>query len=349
GNDVDILQLSSGLDFNIDFNCNIINLNWSSYLFRKFWDIPRLCISRIISKIGIASLEPIFNKYIYIGIVNKTINFSEYDVVFVRGARSLKRLWWIEHSNIIFSLHLPYRFPSYSKWTLVKKIRSYSLRKVFGNKKMFTVSKHIKNDFLDITRYYDVKISKIKVIYNPIDFEKIDILSKEDIVLPTSKPYILGVGRLTKQKNFELLIRAFHKSNLIDFDLIILGDGYQKKYLVELTKKLELSERVHFVGLVKNPNPWFKKASIFVLSSISEGFGNVILESIANGTPVISTKCGPVDEILTKQLSRGLVENGDLIALTTKLQSYIDTPEYVDARDINKFSIEFIIKEQMSF
>ncbi|MEZ9914885.1 glycosyltransferase [Vibrio breoganii] len=349
GNNVDILQLESGLDFSIDCDCNILKLNWPLYLVKNFWNIPLILMSKVVSKLSFTSLEPIFNKLVYQGIVKSTIDFSDYDVIFIRGARSIKRTWWLKHPNVVFSLHLPYRFPLLSRWTMVNRVRSYALKAVFEKRNVFSVSKHIRNQFLDLVRCYCVDPGKIKVIYNPIDSGNINILSQEKFIPPTSKPFMLGVGRLTKQKNFELLIRAYHKANVTSIDLVILGDGYQKDKLLALSKKLGIYERVHLVGFVKNPNPWFKKSEFFILSSVSEGFGNVILESIANGTPVISTKCGPVDEILVGHLSRGLIENGDLLGLANKIYEYSINPEKVSESDISRFNIRCIVNKQIDF
>jgi glycosyltransferase involved in cell wall biosynthesis len=142
-------------------------------------------------------------------------------------------------------------------------------------------------------------INKVTTIYNPVESDIIELASQR-VNFKKTKPLIIGVGRLERQKNFEVLINAFAKVlESLDADLIILGDGPLKIDLENQVRALNINERVKFLGYLENPYPYIKKADVLALSSLWEGFGNVILESLALGTQVVSTDCpsGP-SEIL---------------------------------------------------
>ena len=116
---------------------------------------------------------------------------------------------------------------------------------------------------------------------------------------------IAGVGRLTDQKNFALLITAFSKiaNDFPDYSLTIYGQGENEKELKELATSLGITKRVHFPGNIQNIAEEMEKNSLFVLSSNFEGMPNALMEAMALGLPCISTDCpvgGP----------RYLIENG---------------------------------------
>lgn len=115
---------------------------------------------------------------------------------------------------------------------------------------------------------------------------------------------VLAMGRLTDQKGFDILIRAFAKiaAELPDWGLVILGEGEDRLMLDELVQQLGLRDRVRLPGVLHQPYAAMKQSDLFVLSSRHEGFGIVLVEAMACGLPVIATDCWSV--------SPGIVHDG---------------------------------------
>jgi glycosyltransferase involved in cell wall biosynthesis len=171
----------------------------------------------------------------------------------------------------------------------------------------------------DLEKKLNIIKKKIKIIYNPIDLKKIMKLKEEEIkeLRIKRKPFLLTVGRLTKAKGYPYLLRAYSRIyKEIDEKLLILGIGQDEEKLKSLVNELGIQEHVLFLGFQKNPYKFMNRASIFVLSSLWEGFPNVILEAMACGVPVISTDCpsGP-REIITNDKNGILVPPADEKAL----------------------------------
>lgn len=174
-------------------------------------------------------------------------------------------------------------------------IGKYLMKKTYNNADVIIgVSNLIKTD---LVKNYDINEKKILTIYNPYDLEKIEKLSKELIEDEYESIFkgnvIITVGRLNHLKGHWHLIRAFKKINDCkkDVKLVILGEGELKEYLQSLIDSLDLNNNVHLLGFKTNPYKYIKKSSIFVLPSLSEGFPNVLAESMACGIPVISCDC----------------------------------------------------------
>lgn len=140
----------------------------------------------------------------------------------------------------------------------------------------------------DAKKWFDRRIQKkSKIILNHVD-EKF-----YNVNFTGERKDIVTVGRLEKQKNHKLLIEAFAKTASIfpNENLIIYGEGSLKKELVELSKKLNIEDKVIFKGETKEIHEKIKDAKIFVLSSDYEGLPNVVMEAMTLGVPVISTDC----------------------------------------------------------
>lgn len=144
-------------------------------------------------------------------------------------------------------------------------------------------------------------------------------------------PRILGVGRLKRQKNYALLLHAFARLGQPDARLMLLGNGEIEDELRMLAAALGVAGQVVLAGFQANPSPFYRTADLFVLSSDYEGFGNVIVEALACGTPVVSTDCpsGPA-EILADGTFGTLVPVGDAEALARAVEEALVRPHDPD-------------------
>lgn len=152
----------------------------------------------------------------------------------------------------------------------------------------------------DLISNFGIPESKVGVMYNPFNVAKLQNMATVQVPdIPNGNPYIIGTGRLVKNKNFELMLRAFAKST-IPHHLVILGKGELETQLKALATELGISEKVHFLGFKQNPYPYLLHADFFVSTSNAEGFPNAIVEAMCLGKPVVVTNCesGPA-EILT--------------------------------------------------
>lgn len=201
----------------------------------------------------------------------------------------------------------------------------------------------------EISLKKEIKNKKLYMIYNLIDFNKLDKLLKEDVEKEFNKEkYFLTVCRLDEsQKDITTLIKSYSEYKG-DEKLYIIGDGKDKKSLEELAMKLELSQRVIFLGEKKNPFKYMKNAKAFILSSKGEGFGLVLVEALYAGTKVISSNCeyGPREILLNGDVGE-LFPVGNKEKLLEKL--YLITKKNYDNEKIKKslerFEGKIIIKE----
>jgi len=218
---------------------------------------------------------------------------------------------------------------------------------------VIAVSDGVKDDLIGFAK---LSPDKIKVIYNPVITPELFQKAREPVshtwFAPNSPPVILGVGRLTKQKDFPTLLKAFALVRKeIDSRLVILGEGEERKNLEKLAKELGIEEFLWMPGFVDNPYKYMSKASVFVLSSIYEGFGNVLVEALALGCPVISTDCpsGP-SEILENGKYGKLVSVRKSEDLAKAILDIIRSPKLINqagAERAGMFEVDKIATEYL--
>ena len=186
--------------------------------------------------------------------------------------------------------------------------------------------------------------STMTVIGNPIASMRLDRSTSEpppDWGWSAGGKRILSVGSLKAVKDQALLIRAFAQVRPhVDASLVILGEGDLRPDLERLVDELGLRESVRLPGFVLDPSPWYAASDLFVLSSRNEGFGNVIVESLQHGTPVVSTDChsGPREILANGQFGR-LVPVGDAAALAAAMIEQLRAP--LDAAMLRRRAAEF--------
>lgn len=175
---------------------------------------------------------------------------------------------------------------------------------------------------------------KATMIYNPIVDDALLEMSEEAVEHPwfakeREKPTILAVGRLTREKGFSHLLKAFHQArNSIPARLVVIGEGKERQQLTSLAETLGIEDDVTFLGFQSNPYKFMAKADVFVLSSLYEGLSIVLVEAMACGAPVISARCpsGP-EEIVTDGVDGLLVPPADPEALAEAIIRVLTNPE----------------------
>ena len=176
----------------------------------------------------------------------------------------------------------------------------------------------------DLERRFRISDDLIKTINNPCDIERVQRLAREqpDLPIDWSVPTVVAAGRLTEQKGFRYLLQAFAAvANKRPCQLLILGEGEDRPALSRQAKDLRIADRVLMLGFQRNPFACMARGRMFVLSSVWDEVGNVIVEAMACGIPVVSTDCpsGP-GEIITHGLNGLLVPPGDPDALAAAIE-----------------------------
>lgn len=182
----------------------------------------------------------------------------------------------------------------------------------------------------DLVQSVGVPQHLVKVIFNPGITPELRKKAKERLdhpwFQPGEPPVIIAVGRLSMQKDFPNLIKAFarlHQTRQVR--LLILGEGAQRKTLEELAAQLGVEQDFALPGFVENPYPYMVNASVFVLSSQWEGLPTVLVEALYCGSPIIATDCpsGPREILQNGEFGR-LVPVGDPEALAEAIGDALD-------------------------
>lgn len=172
------------------------------------------------------------------------------------------------------------------------------------------VSKTVKEG---IENKYGVR--NAKVLYNPIDRDKILKLSNEEVDInnDSNKIKLISVGRLSEQKGYDRLLRVFNKLNKEGFniELTLVGSGEKYNELNNYIKENSLESSVSLLGYKHNPYKYVKSSDLFICSSLSEGFSLVIGEAMAMGIPVVSVDCPGPNELLGYGTYGKLVKNNE--------------------------------------
>lgn len=199
----------------------------------------------------------------------------------------------------------------------------------------------------DLAKSIGLRREMISVVYNPFDTVLVAQRSRESMVHPWFEPgasqVITAIGRMTEQKDFSTLLRAFARLRRTQSArLVILGEGELRSHCEALAQELGVQDDVHLPGFVDNPFIYLSRSALFVLSSAWEGFGNALVEAMACGTPVVSTACpsGP-EEILEGGRWGRLVPVGDEVALAEAMVAALNAKTHPDvAARAAEFSVD---------
>lgn len=218
--------------------------------------------------------------------------------------------------------------------------------------KVVAVSKGIANDLKQLGALDE---RNVKVIYNPVNIAAIRRMSEQPLdhewFRKGAPPVVLAIGRLTEQKDFPVLIRAFAllRRNR-SARLVILGEGKLGDSLQRLAESLGIGDDFLLAGFVGNPYQYIQRSSIVAVSSKWEGMINVLIEALTVGTPVVSTDChsGPAEILEDGRFGR-LVPVGDIDAFAAALEETLDHPITRDVLQsrADDFSVDSVLPEYL--
>ena len=262
------------------------------------------------------------------------------DMIVARMKTNIDRLILTHHTTMSSMGEKADRYGS-----LVRRInRFYPLADT-----IVAVSEGVKND---LVRNLGLPTEKVSVIYNGIDVDKINRLAGETVRehpwFNEAIPVIVNIGSLRYQKGHIYLLRAFAKlRRKTECRLVILGKGPLAGDLKLTTKRLGIEKLVCFLGFQKNPYKFLKRASVFVLSSVCEGFPTAVLEAMAVGVPVVSTDCksGP-REMIKNGVSGILVPPANAAALADATKKILLEEEYAKRlgsrarKEVDRYNIQ---------
>ena len=179
-------------------------------------------------------------------------------------------------------------------------------------KKIHKVTCPTKNTFLYIKSLNIIQNEKLTILYDPVINVTESNLKKKQFI-PKTNEYFLAAGRLTRQKNFIFLCRAFKKiiDNNRKIILLIAGDGENKSEILDFIQKNKLEKNIFLLGHIENIFPYFTNAKAFILTSLWEDPGFVLVEAAFSRTLILSSNAKPGPDELIKNNFNGIVYNQD--------------------------------------
>lgn len=299
-------------------------------LSEKFYDIDFLTINNpVIKKLVKRNLNfykikssRLLYSYFEIKKFYKSINLKKYKKVITITNQNYVNLYFCFFKNILLKSKLiliernslsELNFGKNILHSIKNQIIKFLIKFLYNrSNKVITISRGIEKEFMKF------KNLNVQTIYNGA-YNNEKPYFKKTI---NKKKTILAVGRLEKQKNFMMLLKAYNLlPNKDSHKLIIIGDGSEKLKLNNYIKKNKLFNNIKIITNIKYyPIKYYKTADLFVLTSLYEGFGNVLIEAAIHLIPIISTNCksGP-SEILGNGKYGTLIKSNDIYALKNKI------------------------------
>ncbi len=176
---------------------------------------------------------------------------------------------------------------------------------------------------------------QIDVVYNPVRFNPISKnkeSARDELGINPASSVLIAVGRISKQKNYSMLLRSLVLLKSNDVELYIIGgvsEVDEKSFLEKMVVDLDLSDRVHFIDYTNEIQKYYEAADLLVMSSAWEGFGNVLVEALNFGLPIVSTRCnyGPA-EILGNGRYGVLVDVDDVSSMAQAIERLLQSSSF---------------------
>lgn len=212
----------------------------------------------------------------------------------------------------------------------------------------------------DVTR----KSSKFFKLSNHVQVYNLGVMidSIYSFVKPDQHPKykkftFISIGRLDSRKGFDLLIKAFNKINQKNLQLLIIGDGPEREKLDSLIYKLNIEKKIKLLGFLPEKEKYeqLQKSHAFVLSSYHEGFGLVLVEAMAFGLTLISTRCGGPEDIIRDKNQGILVEVGNIKQLSEAMKLVVTDMDFTtesgntNLQQIDDFNMTNVTKKYLTF
>ena len=187
-----------------------------------------------------------------------------------------------------------------------------------------------------------------RIIPNPVigsDFERMSLVKIDHPFFSSGNPVVVAMGRLEPIKGFDDIIRAMPllKTHL-SARLIIIGEGSDRNRLEHLIRQHDLEDRVSLPGFYKNPLPFLRAANLFCMSSHAESLGNVMIEALAVGTPVLARDApGGSRHIFSGKAKGSLLEDFSPDSLAESIDLFLSTAPSPDLVDLTPYRAEDVI------
>lgn len=267
-----------------------------------------------------------------------------FDLIIARGQGTFETLWNVNDPRLVQVVESMFLFPG-------KALQNFYLRRIYDGKNVVCVSPGVQEHFIQTAQIAGFAPRRLETITNPLDIAAVRQLSTA-YTPEVDAPYLLSVGRITPNKNLSLLIDGyllFRSRTENPPQLVIVGDGHDRPSIEAKIAKAGAGAFIHLLGKKENPYPWMRHAALFMLSSKYEGLGMVLIEAMACGTKVISTKApGGVPSIMTGALEAYLCDFtpqsfADKIAFALAAP----TPDYT--QQLSAFAPEKVVAQFIAF
>lgn len=291
-----------------DVNVILIDLNkmMKKSLFGKVWDLLAR-LSNVFFRKTYSIVKALYTSKIFEEEFKKLELEDKYDLILIRGQGTFEQIWKFKDKRTV---RICVNVSKKTDSSFIDKIMS---RCYYQDVRVNCNSEGSKDFYVEKFKREDITPISLDSIKNPFFTGKVIELSKENNIRIPKEPYILGLGRLVKTKNFGLLIDSYYElkqQKNIDYKLVLVGEGEDREFLEEKCKTLGIEKDVYFAGYESNPYPWIKNSEIIVFTSKKEGLSNVLIEAMCCKTRIIITKSpGGMLEMMQGKLSDNICEN----------------------------------------
>jgi len=291
-------------------NVNVIHMDLNSImkssLTGRLWDL----ISRftnVVFRKTYPMLKGFYTSKIFKKEFSKLEKEKKYDLILVRGQGTFEQIWQFKDKR---SVRICVNVSKKTDSSFLDKLMS---KCYYNDVRVNCNSDGSKDFYIEKFKRENITPLSLDSIKNPFFTEKVIALSNEENNRIPKEPYILGLGRLVKTKNFELLVDSFFELKTkfnISHKLVLVGDGDDKEFLENKCKSLGIEDDVFFAGYESNPYPWIKNSEIIAFTSKKEGLSNVLIEAMCCKTRILITKSpGGMIEMMQGKLANNIAEN----------------------------------------